>query len=98
MRQQVLLDHLKPETGRRAAANVVVSFLIANLFLLGCDRAIVRSCEIGGYSVWGWGRFALFNKFLVSSMASDSCDVVAICRCLPHGEQSVKRYFRILHL
>jgi len=25
MRQQVLLDHLKPETGRRAAANVVVN-------------------------------------------------------------------------
>lgn len=28
MRQQVLLDHLKPETGRRAVANVVVSLLI----------------------------------------------------------------------
>ncbi|XP_024385963.1 3-ketoacyl-CoA thiolase 2, peroxisomal [Physcomitrium patens] len=30
MRQQLLLDHLKPETGRRAAANVVTSICSAN--------------------------------------------------------------------
>lgn len=30
MRQQVLLDHLKPETGRRTSADVVVSFRSAH--------------------------------------------------------------------
>lgn len=48
MRQQVLLDHLKPDTGRRAAANLVVSppssssvFLTGGLPWPPCDR--VRS-------------------------------------------------------
>lgn len=76
MRQQLLLDHLKPETGRRAAANVVVSLPMVwksfydGVWLLETDWLRLRATQsfavLGLVYVWEfWIGLQLFLRGVI---------------------------------